>query len=54
MAKVKGRTDGLIPGAIDRCKFFPKTMSFDPSLAPNYLEKRNTPRGTDLFLFFGK
>jgi hypothetical protein len=30
MAKGKGRTDGLITGAIDRCEFFPTTISSDP------------------------
>jgi hypothetical protein len=26
MAKVKGRTEGLITGAIDRCELFPTTI----------------------------
>jgi len=30
MIKVTGRTDGLIPGEIDRCKFFPTTIPSDP------------------------
>jgi hypothetical protein len=30
VAKVTGRTDGLIPEAIGRCKFFPTTIPSDP------------------------
>jgi len=37
MAKVTGRTNGLISGTIDRCKFFPTTVPSDPILSVHFL-----------------